>query len=199
MNILRLSPRNNVLSGRKGRSDASRGLGASKLDIPLHTHHPLFPQVDPLSFKDVAEKSQAHHHDDTLKNNGMTESTRRLDTTTATWMDKARSPFQNMQPPDNPYYTTPFRRGVNQFVTTAADQARLLDDSHEKEEEASLGEQIVSPPNADRQHQALSEKITSLDLLALAMLVIMVGQRVATPLPCLLCTVVDKQRSIQIV
>ncbi len=34
----------NVFFGCTGGPDASRELGASKLDIPLHTHHPLSPR-----------------------------------------------------------------------------------------------------------------------------------------------------------
>ncbi len=65
-----------------------------------------------------------------------------------TQMEEACSPFRYTQPPDN-LYITPFRKGVNQFVTGATDQARPLENAYEKEEEASLGGQIVSPRNAD--------------------------------------------------
>jgi hypothetical protein len=79
-------------------------------------------------------------------------------------MDEARSPFWNTLPPDNPY-ATPFFWGMNQFATVTNDQAHPKDDSHEEEEEVSLGGQIVSPSNAYQRHQALSEKISpSLDI-----------------------------------
>jgi hypothetical protein len=73
LNVMWPTPRENVLFGPKGGLDAFREFGASESDIPLHTHHPLFPQVDLLSFKDLAERSQAHHHNDALEKDGTTE------------------------------------------------------------------------------------------------------------------------------
>ncbi len=143
-----------------------RILGTTALDICSNSCDPLFPQVDLLTFNDLAERGCAHLNDN-YAHDGMTATTTRVGTTINTMhLDESRSPFWSAQPPENPS-NTPYCRDVSQFALAAAGQARQMEDADEEEEEVSLGRHIISPQNADRRCQALAKEISPLNVVRL--------------------------------
>jgi hypothetical protein len=100
-------PCNTVSSGRKSGlvaqefmsfscsdgTSAPLDLGTTATDICSNSHHPLFPQVDPLTFNNLAERGCMQVNND-YAHDGMTATTTQVGTTTnTTCLDKSHSPF----------------------------------------------------------------------------------------------------------
>ncbi len=154
--------------GCKDGISALREISTTATNIRSHSRHPLFPQVDPSTFDNLAERGRTHVTDN-YANNKMTATTTHVGMTmTTTRLDKSCKLFWSMQPPENPcntpYCNTPYRRSATQFAPAAAGQAHQMEDVDEEEEEASLGGQIVSPQNTDRWRQTFAKKISPLDV-----------------------------------
>jgi hypothetical protein len=64
-----------VLFHHRDRTGAPRDLGATAMDNCSHSPHPVFPQEDPSTFNDLAERDHAHVNDDTYANNRGTDPT----------------------------------------------------------------------------------------------------------------------------
>jgi hypothetical protein len=152
-----------MLFGHGDGTSAPWDMGTTEIDICSNSCHPLFPQVEWLMFDDLAERGRAHTNND-YAHNRMTATTTRFGKTTNTkHMDESRLLFWSAQPPENPYNTS-YRMGAMQFAPVAAGQAHQMENADGEEEEASLGGHIVSPQNADQQHQALAKKISPSDV-----------------------------------
>ncbi len=123
-------------SGATAHVDPGPPDGNALHGSPPPARHPLFPQGN------VADFDFSHRNMESGRPPMM--------------VSHARSPFKNAVPPTDPYRSS---RAAGLHV-----EGNVTRGDTDDEEEASLGGRIVSPRHADRRRQALTSKISPMDI-----------------------------------
>ncbi len=138
-----------VSFGRRDGTSAPWDMGATATDFCSNSRHPLFPQVDPLTFDNLAKRTCTRQQQLCSQQDGCHNYT--------SW--------------HNYDYGTPGRVSFAVLVHATSGKPLLhslpqgcVSICAEEEEEASLGGHIISPRNADRWRQALAKKMSLLDV-----------------------------------